>query len=264
MSSNSRTSWMGLCAANHAGPNDLTLDVDLVAIDRENRNPLTRDVRLRSLRRNRRRHRPRICRRSCSFSPCVWRFLRVLTIVTSGGKASRSDFQPFSPLLSRMSSSGSSSTRIYSATRISSMTSRAAFPVVLRVLAISESGYSEQNSVTPIRSSTRTRRASLPSPSIESGSKCTVSGLRMRTKRGTTSNESSLVVRDNAEIPQASFRCAADGGIVCNGCVAAVLDIPNHSLPDFGRLRIRLVINRMDLDARLVDSLVVLDLPDKR
>ena len=73
-----------------------------------------------------------------------------------------------------------------------------------------------------------------------------------------------LVIRDNAEIPQAGFRRAADGGIVGNGCVAAVLDVPNHALPHLCGFRIRLVINRMDLDARLVDSLVVLDLPDKR
>ena len=59
--------------------------------------------------------------------------------------------------------------------------------------------------------------------SIESGSKCTVSGLRMRTKREQRRTNPRRVVRDNAEIPQASFRRAADGGIVGNGCVVAVL-----------------------------------------
>ena len=49
-----------------------------------------------------------------------------------------------------------------------------------------------------------------------------------------------LIFRDDAEIPQASFRGAADSGIVCDGCVAVVLDISDHALPDLGRLGIRL------------------------
>ena len=96
----------------------------LAAIDGEYRNPLTRDVCFLDFV-DAHKHVQCICRRSCSFTVRL-ALLRVLTIVTSGGKVSRSDFQPFSPLLSRMSCLIVFDA-IYSATRISSMTSRAAF-----------------------------------------------------------------------------------------------------------------------------------------